>query len=69
MNRILLYAFALMLLFVSGCNNDDTDLPGEITTYPIAGLFSLTGNWSSLGVTSKEVLSIAVKDVNTYVDS
>ena len=68
MNRILLYAFALMLLFVSGCNNDDTDLPGEITTYPIAGLFSLTGNWSSLGVTSKEVLSIAVKDVNTYLE-
>jgi branched-chain amino acid transport system substrate-binding protein len=33
----------------------------------VNGLFSLTGNWSSLGVTSKAALELAAEDVNEYL--
>ena len=36
-------------------------------TINVRGLFSLTGNWSSLGVTSQAALSIAADDINTYL--
>lgn len=39
------------------------DEPGEIT---IGGIFSLTGNWSSLGTTSEAALELAVEDANRY---
>ena len=64
----ILSAVVLLSLLVSGCDKEDTNGPGAITTYPVAGLFSLTGNWSSLGLTSQEVLNIAIKDVNTYLE-
>lgn len=40
-----------------------------LVSKPIAvnGLFSLTGNWSSLGVTSKAALELAAEDVNEYL--
>ena len=34
----------------------------------IGGLFSLTGNWSSLGRTSQAAMEIAVEDVNQYLE-
>ena len=33
----------------------------------IGGLFSLTGNWSSLGVASKAAMEIGIDDVNAYL--
>ena len=33
----------------------------------IGGLFSLTGNWATLGVTSKAAMEIGIEDVNAYV--
>lgn len=35
----------------------------------VQGLFSLTGNWSSLGITSKAALEIAQEDINKYLDT
>src|SRR5215212_4321831 len=32
----------------------------------LGGVFSLTGNWASLGVTSKAAMELAVADVNAY---
>ncbi|HSU12521.1 ABC transporter substrate-binding protein [Longimicrobium sp.] len=32
----------------------------------LGGVFSLTGNWASLGVTSKAAMELAVEDVNAY---
>lgn len=35
----------------------------------IGGLFSLTGNWSSLGINSKAAIELASEDVNSYLKS
>ena len=68
MNRLFRFAIVLMLLVVAACTKDDSSSSEAITTYPIAGLFSLTGNWSTLGVTSEAVLNIAIQDVNAYLE-
>jgi branched-chain amino acid transport system substrate-binding protein len=49
-----------------GTSCDSTTEPStrEIT---LGGAFSLTGNWSTLGLTSKAAMEIAVADVNTYL--
>lgn len=33
----------------------------------VGGLFSLTGNWASLGVTSKAAMELGIEDVNQYL--
>jgi len=56
-------AMALVLAGAGGCEGTtqiDTD---EVV---IGGIFSLTGNWASLGVTSKAALELAVEDANRY---
>ena len=68
MNRLFRFAIVLMLLVVAACTKEDSSSSEAITTYPIAGLFSLTGNWSSLGVTSEAVLNIAIQDANAYLE-
>ena len=68
MNRLFRFAIVLMLLVVAACTKDDSSSSEAINTYPIAGLFSLTGNWSTLGVTSEAVLNIAIQDVNAYLE-
>lgn len=64
MRKTALSILLISILLFSGCQKDEKN---NITTYNVAGLFSLTGNWSSLGVTSKEVLNLAITDVNTYL--
>jgi len=44
------------------CGKDD-----QKRTVSVVGLFSLTGNWSSLGITSKAALEIASDDINQYL--
>ncbi|HKP76524.1 MAG TPA: ABC transporter substrate-binding protein [Longimicrobiaceae bacterium] len=55
----------LALAAVLGCDDTGTisRVPGEVV---IGGVFSLTGNWSSLGTTGKAALELAVEDVNAY---
>ena len=50
------------------CEDEPTGLSAnrEIT---LGGLFSLTGNWSTLGVTSKAAMEIGIEDVNQYLAS
>lgn len=50
---------------LAACTDDGTgvEAPREIT---LGGVFSLTGNWSSLGVASKAAMELAVEDVNAY---
>jgi len=60
--RAVLLASALLGL---GCN-DEPASPGT-QEIAIGGLFSLTGNWSSLGVVSKAAMEVAVEDVNAYL--
>ena len=57
---------AVMLAFaVAGC--EDSTVPGDNKEITIGGLFSLTGNWASLGVTSKAAMEIGIDDVNQYL--
>lgn len=36
-------------------------------TINVTGLFSLTGNWSTLGVNSKAAIELATRDINSYL--
>lgn len=60
--RLLTVVGILVMFFGSGCKKEDTG-NREVQ---IAGLFSLTGNWSSLGVNSKAAIELAAADINTY---
>ena len=48
-------------MFVAGCKKDDEQ---NFTTVNVGAMFSLTGNWSSLGVPSKAAIEIAVEEIN-----
>jgi branched-chain amino acid transport system substrate-binding protein len=57
-------AIAFSLLGAAGCQDDPVGSNDEEVT--IGGIFSLTGNWMSLGVTSKAAMELAVEDANRY---
>jgi hypothetical protein len=44
----------------------DTTAPAT-RTITIGGLFSLTGNWATLGVTSKAAMDVGIEDVSQYL--
>jgi branched-chain amino acid transport system substrate-binding protein len=57
-------AIAIALAGTAACEGDGTGSDTQEVT--IGGIFSLTGNWASLGVTSKAALELAVEDANRY---
>jgi len=64
--KILKSAAALIALAGAlGCDQSGT-IPRIENEIVLGGVFSLTGNWSSLGVTSKAAMELAVEDVNAY---
>lgn len=52
----------------SSCNKDENSNSNARTEVEVAGLFSLTGNWSSLGNNSKAAMELAANDVNRYFE-
>ena len=66
MKRILLAVTALLAICFAfqSCGKKDAK-----RTISVVGLFSLTGNWSSLGLASKSALEIASDDINQYLTS
>ena len=58
-------ALLIAALTIAGC--DDSNGPGDNKDIEIGGLFSLTGNWATLGVTSKAAMEIGIEDVNQYL--
>ncbi|HEX6573752.1 MAG TPA: ABC transporter substrate-binding protein, partial [Gemmatimonadaceae bacterium] len=52
-------------LAVAGCEDEPTGVGNQEIT--LGGLFSLTGNWATLGVTSKAAMEIGIEDVNAYL--
>jgi branched-chain amino acid transport system substrate-binding protein len=61
--------FASVLLFaivLFSCKNEHQIK--NTTAIKIGGLFSKTGNWSSLGKTSEAAMNIALVDVNHYLE-
>jgi len=57
-------ALAAIVIIFQACKKKSTVAQKTIN---IEGLFSLTGNWSTLGVTSKAALELAAEDVNSYL--
>ncbi len=62
-----LAAAALTLSAAVACDDTGTD-PDATREVVLGGLFSLTGNWATLGVTSKAAMELAVEDVNAYAE-
>jgi branched-chain amino acid transport system substrate-binding protein len=58
-------ALAVMAASVGGCASTP-DVPREREVL-LGGIFSLTGNWSTLGQTSRAAMEFAVEDVNQYL--
>lgn len=56
-------AMAIALAGAGGCEGTTAIDSDEVV---IGGIFSLTGNWMSLGVTSKAAMELAVEDANAY---
>ncbi len=59
-------AFFVLALASQSCKKSS---PAATTTVNVSGLFSITGNWSSLGIDSREALQLATADINTYLQN
>ncbi len=57
--------FVLCFIFLLSCQKEDSNDP---ITVSVGGLLSLSGNWSSLGLTSQEAMNIAALDINRYLE-
>ena len=55
-------------IVAAGCDSGTTS-PSTSQEITIGGLFSLTGNWATLGVTSKAAMEVGIEDVNAYLAS
>ncbi|HEU0015497.1 MAG TPA: ABC transporter substrate-binding protein [Longimicrobium sp.] len=62
--RLGIAAAALALLGSAAC--EDGTGAGDRREVTLGGIFSLTGNWQSLGVTARAAMELAVEDVNAY---
>lgn len=62
----LFFSFALITL-LSACTKEEADQDTEVVNVKVAGLFSLTGVGSALGVTSQAAMQLALTDVNEYL--
>ncbi len=60
-----LIGFFLILFAFSSCEKSGTNEKTQTVT--VAGLLSLTGNWSTLGVCSQAAMDIAAEDINAYM--
>ena len=60
-----IYLFLVFSIFFISCNNSKiVDPPAQPNEVTIGLLVSLTGNWSSLGITTKAALEVAVEEIN-----
>jgi branched-chain amino acid transport system substrate-binding protein len=62
---LLASALAAAGLLSAACDEDTTG--PDANPIVIGGLFSLTGNWATLGVASKAAMEIGIEDVNQYL--
>lgn len=70
MIRFSIFCFLTFSLLFSSCSKDSKmeDMKDDIKTIPIGSLFSITGNWSTLGKTSREAMNLALNDINAYME-
>jgi branched-chain amino acid transport system substrate-binding protein len=60
----LIYALFASVVLLSGIQKPSD----ELINIKLGGLLSLTGNWSSLGLTSREAMNIALQEINTRME-
>jgi branched-chain amino acid transport system substrate-binding protein len=65
MRKIVLACCLVVLITMNGCKKK---IDTTITEVEIGALLSLTGNWSSLGITSQKAIGLAIDDVNAYME-
>jgi branched-chain amino acid transport system substrate-binding protein len=67
MRKLLLPVTALLavILLVQSCAKSTKVIVSQ--PVKVQGLFSITGNWSSLGITSRAALELAQEDINKYL--
>lgn len=69
--RKLTYTLALMaaVALMPSCKKDNDDKQQvDQKVVRVGALLSLTGNWSTLGLTSQAAIDIALEDINQYMD-
>lgn len=68
--RQIKYTLAALVAFgflFSSCSRRNTGKEVAIPPVKVGALLSLTGNWSTLGITSKAAMDIAIEDINDYM--
>lgn len=65
MKKSLVSVLVLVSVVTMGCKKVNDAAANEVE---IGALLSLTGNWSSLGVTSQKAIQLAIDDVNAYME-
>lgn len=65
MQKLLFIIPLLIGMFISSSKQNVPVVPINIK---VAGMLSLTGNWSSLGITSQEAMNLAIKEINSHME-
>lgn len=65
---ILILALSLSIYSCKESTDSSTE-PIQAETIKVGALLSITGNWSSLGITSKSAMDFAISDINAYLIS
>lgn len=68
--RQIKYSLGMLLAFIfliSSCKKQNENTTIDEQPIKIGCLLSLTGNWSTLGITSKAAIDIALEDINAYM--
>ncbi len=63
----ILCAALCIIAFLPACKKTESTTPEATQIINVGALLSLTGNWSSLGITSKAAIEIALEDINEYL--
>jgi branched-chain amino acid transport system substrate-binding protein len=61
MKKLVVVITCIVLVFVAGCKKGNEI---NFTTINVGAMFSLTGNWSTLGIPSKAAIEIAIEEIN-----
>src|SRR5215218_4157653 len=64
--RFLMYPSLLLFVLLSSCEKTDDN---SFSSVRVGGLLSLTGNWSTLGLTSQSAMQIARDEINAYLET
>ncbi|MEY3376953.1 MAG: hypothetical protein RL463_1263 [Bacteroidota bacterium] len=65
MRKIVVVCCLVVLTILSSCKKA---IDKSVTEVEIGALLSITGNWSSLGLTSQKAIGLAIDDVNAYME-